>query len=76
MKYIYNIYIYVYNIYIYVIYNIHTYIYIYKYIIFSLFFTIDDGKKKIKKPHAAGETSPLVYERVRCIAIICKPRNI
>ena len=53
-----------YIIYIYIIYNIH------------LFFTIDDGKKKIKKPHAAGETSPLVYERVCCIAIICKPRNI
>ena len=64
MKYIYNIYIYMYIIYIYIIYNIH------------LFFTIDDGKKKIKKPHAAGETSPLVYERVCCIAIICKPRNI
>ena len=73
MKYIYNIYIY-----IYIIYNIHTYIHTYTYIniIFSLFFTIDDGKKKIKKPHAAGETSPLVYERVRCIVIICKPRNI
>lgn len=45
-------------------------------IMFYLFFTIDDGKKNIKKPHAAGETSPLVYGQVCCITVICKSRNM